>query len=108
VPEGPPTRTVVWQDSGFVVLAVDSAAETVRPVAINDRGAVLALVTPTGGAARPAVYSGGTRHLLPIPAGLTNVSALDINERNQVVGSGTRTVGGETRTVAVFWAPTSS
>jgi hypothetical protein len=108
VPEGPPTRTVVWQDSGFVVLAVDSAAETVRPVAINDRGAVLALVTPAGGAARPAVYSGGTRHLLPVPAGLTNVSALDINERNQVVGSGTRTVGGETRTVTVFWAPTSS
>jgi hypothetical protein len=107
LPEGPPTRTVVWRDAGYVVLAVDSPQESVRPVAINDRGAVLALVTPTGGSPRPAVYFGGARRLLPVPPGLTDVSALDINERNQVVGSGTRTVGGTTRTVPVFWAPAS-
>jgi len=108
LPEGPPTRTVVWRGGQYVVLAVDSPQESVRPIAINDCGAVLAMVTPAGGLPRPAVYFGGTRRLLPVPAGLTNVSALDINERNQVIGSGTRTVAGTTRTVPVFWTPRTS
>jgi hypothetical protein len=107
-PTPPPSRTVVWRDGQYTVLATDSAQETVRPIAINDRGAVLALVTPTGGSARPAVYSGGARRLLPVPPGVTNVAALDLNERNQVVGSGTRTVGGTARTVTLFWTPTTS
>jgi hypothetical protein len=90
------------------VLATDTAAERVDPVAINDRGAVLAVVKQVGRAARPAVYAHGKRQLLPVPAGVSHVSLLDLNQRNQVVGSGTRTVGGKPRTVVLFWMPPTS
>jgi hypothetical protein len=68
----------------------------------------LALVKRVGRAARPAVYAHGKRQLLPVPAGVSQVSPLDINERNQVIGSGTRTVGGKSRTVVLFWMPPTS
>jgi hypothetical protein len=101
-------RAVVWRDGAATVLATDTATRTVRPVALNDRDVVVATVDDPTGASEPGpalFFPDGRRVDLPVPAGLSDVRALDVNECNQVIGTATRTTSGGTRTVAVVWRP---
>jgi hypothetical protein len=100
-------RAVIWRDGAVQTLATDTAQQTVRSVALNERDAVLAqLGTPAGARTGAAVFAGGARRNLPVPAGLTDIVAADINEANQVIGSGVRTAAdGTTRKVTLVWTP---
>jgi hypothetical protein len=87
-----------------------TATRTVRPVAVNDRDVVVATVDgPDGsvgarGRRCSSPTAGGVD--LPVPAGLSDVRALDVNECNVVLGTATRTTPTRTRTVTVVWRPT--
>jgi hypothetical protein len=108
VPTTPP-RAVIWRDGVATVLATDTATRTVRPVAVNDGDVVLATVDDPTGASEPGpalFFPDGRRVDLRVPAGLTDVRALDVNECNQVMGTATRTTAGGTRTVTVVWRQT--
>jgi hypothetical protein len=82
----------------------------VRPVGVTNRDVVLAQVgTPAAAHTGVAVLSGGVWRDLPVPAGLTDVVAVEINERNQVLGSGVRTAAdGTTRRVPLLWSPAAA
>jgi hypothetical protein len=109
-PGGPPARAVMWRDGAIETLATDTAERTVRSVAVTDRDVVLAqLGTPDGARTGVAVFAHGRHRSLPVPAGLTDVVAVEINERNQVVGSGVRTASdGSSRRVTVVWTLVTS
>jgi hypothetical protein len=107
VPVVGPERAVMWRDGAVSTLFTDTDARTVRPVGVTNRDVVLAQVgTPAAARTGVAVLSGGVWTDLPVPAGLTDVVAVEINERNQVVGSGVRTAAdGTTRRVPILWSP---
>jgi hypothetical protein len=102
-----PERAVMWRDGAVETLFTDTAQRQVRPVGVTDRDVVLAQVSaPGGGRTGVSVRSGGTWIDLPVPAGVTDVTAVELNERNQVLGSGVRTAAdGTAQRVPILWTP---